>query len=267
MPPAPKPVLALAVLALSLAPAALAWVPDTGWDDEPSTAHDTPDKMFQSPNAGPAQRAYFAGTLNAQRRFEAMLGYWLDCNGDGFVGDLLTGARDYYVLSFPANCPPPYVSVVGGLIRVDELREIGPGAQTLNGEVPDKDARVWVDWGEPGAPFLGTGVKTRVDEELTYHGPSGVWVGAFVWPAAWNNDPTPGWVQFFASVSDAATTSVGGALPAGQNAHVYGEEICGSMTTGIFSDWDCDPSHWPFTPRVGAFYDLRDTDYCDWPGC
>jgi hypothetical protein len=43
----------------------------------------------------------------------------------------------------------------------------------------------------------------------------------------------------------------------------YGAEACGSFTTGIHGQWDCDATHWTSSVKVGAAYDLRDVDCYD----
>ncbi len=95
--------------------------------------------------------------------FHAMLGYWQDCNGDGFIGLEETGQTHYLEdLADTNNCSlgPHYDGT-----HVTEFLPIGPEAKevdlqddtvvdvSLQGHsqaVQDHFAKVWHDWGFPG---------------------------------------------------------------------------------------------------------------------
>ncbi|MHB8606294.1 MAG: hypothetical protein ACYDCK_13675 [Thermoplasmatota archaeon] len=209
-------IVALAALTvLPAAPMALAW--GGGSQSEPSTKEDRSAAgqaaMFQFANDGKtkpiAERVYFDGVLlhavdpvltvanydpnldggrttsPAENLFMAFLGYWRDCNGDGYIGDHYAPLGGGNLAQYPAatldaagliRCPrgSPYND--GTL--VDEFRWIGPGAspdpsnpnsdtclgvagqQLVKGchnaqyDVSDTKARVWSDWGRPSEQFV-----------------------------------------------------------------------------------------------------------------
>lgn len=141
---------------------------------EPSTAWDTSRHMFQSPNQAPADRIYFNGmvlssagpvTYDAQldggslvspvaTTHAAILGFWRDCNRDGYIGAKVlpanAGSFSAYprllaengVLPFDGGICPlgsaynPRDPVSGEPMPfIDELRWIGPNAMwSLGGQ-------------------------------------------------------------------------------------------------------------------------------------
>jgi hypothetical protein len=267
------------------APAALAaWSPATGWADEPSTTFDDAAHMWQAPNAAAVDKVYFAGTFSSARKLVAALGFWRDCNGDGFIGLRLTGQREYdpalsNALGSPVNAVVcPVGSAYNSGVIVDEFREIGPNPTD---EVPDSNAKVWADWDLPGAPYYGPGSKTSVDDRLFFNPSTQNWEGSVTWSAPPGGTPAPGGIilpttspgsgniTFYADVEAPAATGAG-QLPSGDDAFTYGVEQCAAIGAGqpIWNGWNCDPSRWnanafgPGTPVVGQKYDLRDADSC-----
>lgn len=173
---------ALALVLSLLAPSAVAW--GLKGSNEPDTPHDRDDGyMWPSPYVGPQRRVYFnvvaevspvgvnpnVGALGTRIRpaphvsYEAFLGVWRDCNGDGYLG-LADGA----VIEYPAVqlldahlCPP---SAANARIThndgqwVYELVPLGPADSARH---PSNDtyqlARLYNDtgalvWGDLQAP-------------------------------------------------------------------------------------------------------------------
>ncbi len=202
-----RPIVAAAIAVLAAAPAA-AWGNDP--ISEPSSALDRPEWMWPTPNdraqlAGGAMpdRLYFNAQLSANEiatlpqapggrmppvivSAEAFLGYWRDCNNDGYVGNRLTGQTKYVAATATldlAVCPPgsafnPGSSIsagpIYGLVRpmVYEFIQVGDERGYLdNTPVPyslhDPAARVWGDVGLPTERARAT--------PATYPFPTDVW--------------------------------------------------------------------------------------------
>lgn len=170
------------VLLMSLAPATASW----SWrgSSEPSTDHDGESFMWRSaPTSLGSRRIYFnvvafneppvgdlglnpnAGALDTRNenfgaeQHEAMLGVWIDCNRDGYVGMMETALREYpsTALLDWALCPPSYGSKNswnGDHNYNGWVSELVPIA---NAQVKPTDKRVYRDdsamvWGDYGKP-------------------------------------------------------------------------------------------------------------------
>lgn len=154
-------------IVMLLAPTAVAAWTSHG-QFEPDTPYDAASVMFaDTPPAGSA-RVYFnvyptySGTginpnvallqsrLGAAPalRFEAVLGVWTDCNGDGAIG-MLDGALEEYPSAFllsTAACPAADTGHnAGGTVR--EILTVGRGA---GAPLRDDEALIWGDRGIPG---------------------------------------------------------------------------------------------------------------------
>lgn len=245
--------LPLLLALLLLVPTTLAsWSPN-GATQEPSTALDAPDVMWQDPPSSPDVRVYFdlrqvgASTTNPLPHLEATLGVWRDCNQDGIMGGAYGATYPSLFLLTNEVCPPGARHNDG--ITVREVLAIGPGLSWP--DYDDPAARVWADVGRVGdavPPF-----KTSVDTELFWNAAEGQWVS----PGAFAALDATG----YAFVSPAAATAYGLAFPDAAS-KIYGEPCGFAIGVGAppLSGWDCDPSHWPAAPRVGDLYRLRDTD-------
>ncbi len=167
-------------IVLLLAPTAASWGNDA--IDEPSSRFDRPEWMWPTANDVNARvdgivrdRLYFNAQISvlglatvpqapggrvplAVVGAEALLGYWRDCNNDGYVGNRLTGQVKYLAAVGGVDgrvCPPgsafrsalsPYVYE---LIQVGSHRGVGANhAFTIN----DPAARVWGDFHRPDEP-------------------------------------------------------------------------------------------------------------------
>lgn len=203
---APAALLALAVLAPATLAEHGAWRAGPG-PLEPSTTFDDASTLFAEGNARREERVYFdarlvtapvpggptvSATLDGGRvrppaaaYVIATLGFWRDCNRDGYVGLKVApgpqGSLGQYPLeaavaagaSVDASvCPPgsrywPRLPDGSPGRLVDELRAIGPCPPTRDGDcatgrdgdparrtndVPDALARVWGDFGPPALP-------------------------------------------------------------------------------------------------------------------
>lgn len=197
-----------------------------------------------------AYRAYFdlfyvpASLADPLPHYEAKLGAWLDCNGDGIIG---SAAGDIYatlLLIDMSRCPVGSRHNDG--VQVVELLAIGPGAPYPH--IGDSTAMGWIDALAPGeaAPAL----KTTVDDDLFFDAATLRWGSA----GAWVTQPAhmTGYVSLGASQM---VVNLPNNIPS-----VYGASPCATAGSGIVGNWDCDATHWPWTPRVGDAYHLRDTD-------
>lgn len=149
----------------TLGPAAAthgAWLAGTG-AFEPSTRYDDARHMFQSANQAPRDRVYFNGFVAhsdgiAVPRYDvnvdggslvspggtyfmAVLGFWRDCNKDGYIGAKVVPANWGNFAAYPrelveagaitldtAVCPAGSAYNPMGSAWIDEFRVIGPGA-------------------------------------------------------------------------------------------------------------------------------------------
>lgn len=180
------PVTALAIAAAFVAPAAMAtWMsggtfePDSSydvgsgynWEDAPGAntkriyfnvyqSEATYGSGSANPNVG-ALRTQFTASGNLY--FEAHLGVWTDCNGDGYIGMAESAVREYRA-ELLAAAPPAAAALCpaksGGIGKWPD------GANNYNGWVtelipilraPGSDARAYRDanaivWGDFGAP-------------------------------------------------------------------------------------------------------------------
>ncbi len=189
----------LLTLAITLGAAALPAASSWGNDpiQEPSSRFDLPQWMWRTANDRHAlvngeiqERLYFNGQLaNAFAlrnvnlpggrlepvlvKADALLGYWRDCNNDGYVGSMYLGMKDYTVpeaalTPHPVDttvCPPgsqfhipagwPGVWRNLGAV-IHEFIDVGPARQYyfpwITWQVNDPDARVWGDLGRPDEP-------------------------------------------------------------------------------------------------------------------
>ncbi|HET6403247.1 MAG TPA: hypothetical protein VFH78_01265 [Candidatus Thermoplasmatota archaeon] len=127
-----KTTMALAVAGLMVGPATAEWF--AFGDFEPNTEYDTKDWMWQEPAKPGEQKVFFhvissteyvsangkpsvnpnVGLLHTQvepfgvEYHNAFLGVWVDCNGDGYVGMVESGLREYSssLLLSEEVCPP-----------------------------------------------------------------------------------------------------------------------------------------------------------------
>ena len=134
---------------------------------EPDTPHDD-GWMWTAPPQGAHAHVYLqayptlpgssanpnSGILGTRQvvaplvQWEALLGVWTDCNGDGAIG-LLEGAHESYpahLLLDTRHCPVGTAHNDGWTVR--ELLPIGRGPGAA---YEDADARIWGDAGRPGA--------------------------------------------------------------------------------------------------------------------
>ena len=177
--------LALALCALLAAPAAAEWYAYGSF--EPDTPYDSPAFMWQEPPPPGAQRVYFNGFamspsatpagkpgINpnvamlhtqiepfASERHVALLGVWVDCNGDGYIGLAETALREYsaQLLLSQGTCPAtegPTNEWPAGAHNyngwVSEFIPIVSHVPTLNNDkrsYRDDAARVWADFHRP----------------------------------------------------------------------------------------------------------------------
>ena len=187
--------LALLLLATAAPTTLSTW--RAGGSFEPSTSWDDPTFMWTDAAPAGVHRVYFnaitttssgpfraspnvgaAGTTHEPPTAEqsiALLGVWLDCNGDGYVG-LAEHALPEYSASLLANtatCPPstgPTGTWTAGAHNyngwVSEYVPIGPATSNVDRRVyKDAEAMVWGDIRRPDEPaskprclILGAGV-------------------------------------------------------------------------------------------------------------
>lgn len=177
----------LTALALSAPFAAANW--SYRGSNEPDTAYDDASYMYLDPDTDPSQsvhKLYFNGWARAARdghynpnvgalgsriqppisAMAAMLGYWKDCNNDGYVGLAESAVIEYrtevLTATTGADICPPSTPVPGQTIYphndgtwVRELIWLGGtnGATTSNPtNFYATDTDVWADWGLPGEP-------------------------------------------------------------------------------------------------------------------
>ena len=179
----------LITLALATPMAAANWT--YRGNNEPDTAYDDATYMFLEPDASaPGHKVYFNGFGRVAREthynpnvgalgtriqppvtaMSAMLGFWKDCNNDGYVGLAETAALEYRAellsaLGGTGICPPATPTTSQSIYPyndgtwVRELIWIGPkslgaiGAPSGNPTNYYADGTgVWGDWGLPGAP-------------------------------------------------------------------------------------------------------------------
>jgi hypothetical protein len=177
--------------------------------DEPNTKYDDATHMYQTKNLDTKDKLYLdlsvqtisgvlAGLIiphnwqlpsrhliDSNQIMYAFLGFWRDCNGDGYIGLSETGESEYpAALSIALNKPisvacaaEPYAQTIAGQIFIDEFRAIGPDATNQGGsanagscifgthepapdslclpikrdkrDIDDGSARVWMDWKAP----------------------------------------------------------------------------------------------------------------------
>lgn len=178
-------VVILTALALSMPLAAANW--SYRGSNEPDTIYDTPSFMYFDPDTNPSQsvnKLYFNGWARFLREghynanvgalgsrvqppvaaMAAMLGYWKDCNNDGYVGFAESALIEYRVelltATTGASICPPSTPMKGQAIYphndgtwVRELIWLGPtnGAMSSNPtNFYSTDTDVWADWGLPG---------------------------------------------------------------------------------------------------------------------
>lgn len=148
---------------------------------EPNTEYDGSAYMWQEPPGLATQRVYFNGvTMQAPgmnpnvgalaTRFETaglefhavLMGRWIDCNGDGYIGLAETAALEYrseILLGDEAPCPRSMNGPWSGQSNHDGwVSEFIPISRTAGRDervFPDPMAMVWADYGAPGAPPLG----------------------------------------------------------------------------------------------------------------
>lgn len=183
----------LAVAALLAAPAVAATWESYG-DYEPNTVLDTSDLMWAEDPGQITDRVYFnaymqmitpAGQANGgfvnpnvgsartnidapgPQYWEAVLGVWVDCNGDGYIGMAETAVREYSaaLLLDDTLCPPvdgPRTQWVPGAHNynnwVTELIPIG-NKLTTNADkriYKDLESMIWGDVGKPDAQPTGS---------------------------------------------------------------------------------------------------------------
>ena len=176
------PLATLVVAAAFVAPAATAsWMSYGSF--EPDTPQDVPAFMWQEPPGVEKDRIYFnvytttttadanpnLGALRSRHEVvgteshTAVLGIWIDCNGDGYIGMLETGVREYKseLLLDKTLCPDRTGTANGWTPGahnyrgwVTELIPIGNKYAAGRGDTKlyvDPDAMVWGDYGLPGA--------------------------------------------------------------------------------------------------------------------
>ena len=151
---------------------------------EPDTVHDTEEWMFTEPGPATADHVYFNGWSSTQAAVNynvgalqtsieapemdrplAIMGIWVDCNGDGYVGHAESALYEYSatLLLDASTCP----SVTGDADDWTEgahnyngwVTELVPiGRPTTNEDGPtdsrvyaDEDSKVWGDIGLPTA--------------------------------------------------------------------------------------------------------------------
>ena len=160
----------------------------TGDSYEPDNAHDLPAFMRADPPGTATNLIYFnvvtgmyagvtinpnVGALETRNRpptlevQTAMLGVWVDCNGDGYIGTAAGASREYpaQLLSSTTLCPP---------VTDPNINKWTPGAHNFNGWVSefvpigaasivdrriynDPDAMIWGDYGLPDDASFGGG--------------------------------------------------------------------------------------------------------------
>ncbi|HET6403243.1 MAG TPA: hypothetical protein VFH78_01245 [Candidatus Thermoplasmatota archaeon] len=177
------PLTSAIVAAVLLTPAGLATWYAFG-THEPDNALDSPTYMWaQPPQPGDGQRIYFnaittvhiagnpnlgiLGTSNempAQEYHVAMLGVWIDCNGDGYVGMAESALAEYssLLLLDESRCPPtdgPANAWVAGAHNYRGwVTELVPIAGPTRDDTDDAfDVRIYRDpkamvWGDYGRP-------------------------------------------------------------------------------------------------------------------
>lgn len=151
-----------------------------------------------NPNSGAAQTAH----PNWPGQLAALLGVWKDCNGDGFVGlgdnalfeyrsELLLGKTDVCPVSDPGPVPTGSFGSEGARqshyypvthndgVWVREFIPLGPSGTAAASrdanpfDLQDNGARVWADWGVPGALPPGTRCSVVFVPEGTYSSTGG----------------------------------------------------------------------------------------------
>ena len=166
--------------ALVLSPLAAAWA--TYGSYEPDSTYDTSQWMWQEPGPAAGNRVYFNGWSTTQalvtpnlgalqssheaptmERHQAILGVWVDCNGDGFVGQAEGALYEYSAaLLFDTTICPPVtgdkdVWVEGAHNYNGWVTELVPiGLPSTDEGIPsdtrvyvDPDAKIWADRDRP----------------------------------------------------------------------------------------------------------------------
>ncbi|HWH08812.1 MAG TPA: hypothetical protein VNX21_06395, partial [Candidatus Thermoplasmatota archaeon] len=199
----------------------------------------------------------------AAHRLFAWFGAWLDCNGDGRVGDAATGLAASPAALLPPGSPcvaPPHLE--GGMAR--EMAWLTPA--------DDPRARVFADLALPGGP-AHRAPKTAPDLVLRYReGPLPFDPATPAGAAACAADACGGWwsepflppadggpyrarhVTAYGAVGAAYLDRTRLPLPGGTGA--YGAEACAAGAAG----WVCDAALWTGPVPLYATYRLRDVD-------
>jgi hypothetical protein len=242
----------LAAVLLVAAPSAVAtWTTSAASVQEPSTAWDAWDGwMWHDPPAAGSARLYLdaryvpTSTGAPLPHFEATLGVWRDCNGDGIVGH--TAAETYPALALldVSQCPPGTRHNDGSTIT--ELLYVGPGAAYPH--IADADARVWTDRATPHEAAPST--KTYADHVHSFL------ASAPRWRSVGNAGLEPEHATTYAYVSPGVLGAYGIQTPRGEYG-AYGAWHCGGGASG---NWDCNAANWLTAPALGQPYVLRDVD-------
>ncbi len=223
-----------AILTASAVPLVAGWGNDA--IQEPSSVYDSRSFMWPGPNDRTAlvsglmsDRVYFnaqlstgfvtrhvnapGGRLDSPTlvHADALLGYWRDCNNDGYIGNKLTGQKTYVHTTSPSPvdtsvCPAgsifwhgseplapnaPYNRVccmvhefvdIGPWTEFPECYTVSPFPRCASWSVPDDLSRVWGDIGLPGEPWVKhVGFRDAIAENpavlLFYDGTFDSWNG------------------------------------------------------------------------------------------